>query len=117
MPGDTLALPFHYRDNGQPCDYSNTGDMSKGCFHGCSGARFHYANDGHEECDDARIDNSLYEDYAAPLSDEEPEAADENCAVCGCGDSNANYLRYHLKAHVWHCEDCIETAPEFSEQP
>ena len=51
----------------------------------------------------------LYRDYAVVLSSEEPEAAYEKCATCGRGDSNANYLRYHLKKKVWHCEECIET--------
>lgn len=58
-----LTLPTHYRDDdvpdasgrprlGQLCDHSGTGDMEQGCPRGCSGAREHYANDGHPECED-----------------------------------------------------------------
>lgn len=58
-----FSLPVHYRDDDYPgvsgrpqlgliCDYSGTGDMQQGCPRGCAGAREHYANDGHLECDD-----------------------------------------------------------------
>lgn len=53
------VLPVHYRDDdlilkykGGLCEYSGIGDMDHGCPRGCSGAREHYANDGHEECEE-----------------------------------------------------------------
>ncbi|MDD4865573.1 MAG: hypothetical protein PHQ28_00085 [Mycobacterium sp.] len=55
-----MPLPTHYRDDdpysrhlGKLCEHSGTGDMSAGCPRGCEGARTHYANDGHPQCDDA----------------------------------------------------------------
>ena len=51
----------------------------------------------------------LYRGYAVVLSLEEPEAANGKCSICGCPDSNGNFLRWHLKKRVWHCEQCIES--------
>lgn len=45
-----LTLPFHYRDSGEPCDYSGHKAVDGICPNGCDGARYHYANDGHPEC-------------------------------------------------------------------
>ena len=45
----SVALPIHYRDNGELCDYSGT-IHANGCPRGCDGARYHYTNDGHPQC-------------------------------------------------------------------
>lgn len=54
-----MRLPVHFRDDdpnhghrGELCDFSGTGDMDQGCPRGCNGAKEHYANDGHPECDE-----------------------------------------------------------------
>lgn len=46
------VMPYHYRDNGEPCPWSGTPGWTEGmvCHNGCEGSKGHYANDGHEEC-------------------------------------------------------------------
>ena len=34
------------------CSCSGTGGMAEGCPRGCSGARVHYSNDGHRDCEE-----------------------------------------------------------------
>ncbi len=46
------TLPYHYRDDGRWCKYSNCSSRSGACPAGCDGAHEHYANDGHPECDE-----------------------------------------------------------------
>lgn len=47
------ALPTHYRDDDDNvCSCSGTGGMAEGCPRGCSGARVHYSNDGHRDCEE-----------------------------------------------------------------
>jgi hypothetical protein len=43
------SLPFHYRDNGQPCQRAGQLSDSGHCPDGCDHAD-HYSNDGHEAC-------------------------------------------------------------------
>lgn len=46
---DPQSLPFHYRANGDPCDWS--GHILEQCPNGCDHAD-HYTNDGHAACAD-----------------------------------------------------------------
>jgi hypothetical protein len=46
--------PYHYRDNGEWCGWSNVQHRGTGaCPNGCAGSLEHYANDGHDECAEA----------------------------------------------------------------
>lgn len=54
-----MILPHHYRDDdpahghrGGVCPFGGTSQPSGICPYGCGGAREHYANDGHPECDE-----------------------------------------------------------------
>lgn len=51
---DVLTVPDHYTDSGEWCRWSGTQirDHELRCPVGCDGARHHYANDGHPECED-----------------------------------------------------------------
>lgn len=55
------TLPIHYLDDdlgprgrGQrgECPHSGEATETGRCPRGCDGARYHYANDGHPECED-----------------------------------------------------------------
>ena len=52
----STTFPIHYLDgeNKGECRFSGSPrtDDSQSCPNGCSGARYHYANDGHPECED-----------------------------------------------------------------
>lgn len=51
-----LTLPVHYRDGGEPCPYGGIQTQDGICPNGCDGAHYHYANDGHPECNESDPD-------------------------------------------------------------
>lgn len=59
-PDAGLPLPTHHLDEGWRkedqqrgiCPHSGTGDMAQGCPRGCEGAKEHYSNDGHPQCEE-----------------------------------------------------------------
>lgn len=60
--------PFHYRDTGEPCPWSGVRHRPgvDTCPYGCNGSRFHYANDGHPECDDEDPDRVQRPERSGP---------------------------------------------------
>ncbi|OBG21506.1 hypothetical protein A5768_25705 [Mycolicibacterium fortuitum] len=103
-PDAGLPLPVHHLDEGHlaadkqrgVCPHSGTGDMADGCPRGCEGAREHYSNDGHPQCEDDPFDETTADDvenlpYECPDCGNRHDgmtSGTERCPDCECEDDN-----------------------------